>query len=94
MTPTVGHFVRHEIAYSWCRIVAISGGSIVTRCNGRMAVRDTYDLEESPPIHERCGACVAPIEAGLRELVDATTQPVTFVEFEMVDDRFDDGGAQ
>lgn len=92
MTPVPGIYVRHSLASTWCRIVAISGGSIVTRCNGRMPIGNPYDLEESPPIHERCGACVAPIEAGLRELVDATTQPIAFVEFEMVDDRFDDGG--
>lgn len=92
MTPRPGLFVRHEIAYSWCRIISVSGGSIVTRCNGRMPIGDPYDLEESPPIRERCGACVAPIEAGLRELVEQTTQPVTFVEFEMVDDMSDLGG--
>ena len=40
-------------------LVSLSGGSFVTRCNGRWYAGDTVETSlDGPPLHQLCGACV------------------------------------
>lgn len=89
-------WARHSTSsdYPWHAVRVIAGGSVQTFCRGRWSTHDDYETTTLPARADRCSTCITnagDVLAGLDELVEAT-QPVTFVEFEMIDDRFDNGG--
>ncbi len=65
MIPRPGDWARpryqHPLPY--CRVVAVSGGSVVTRCRGRWPEGDTESVVVSPAVEQRCGCCRLSVEA-------------------------------